>query len=75
VRTVYVTMTPTVPYLVDDEEYTDLDRQGLLIPGLGDVPLPATVPAAPIPAVEKEVTGGSAQEGGQVAQADRGRAP
>jgi len=67
-RTVYVRMTPAVPHLVDEEEYLDLQRQGLLIPGLGDVP--ADPPAVPTPATqtvpptstEKEVPDGSAEE-------------
>jgi len=68
-RTVYVRMTPTLPYLVDDEEYLDLQRQGLLIPGLGDTPAlppPAAPTAAPqtVPptSTAKEVPDGSAEE-------------
>lgn len=78
-RTVYVRMTPTVPHLVDDEEFLDLQRQGLLIPGLGDVPAlapavpdtaPRTVP--PTPTDPKEVPDGSAEE---EPEADRGQDP
>lgn len=78
-RTVYVRMTPTLPHLVDEEEYLDLQRQGLLIPGLGDVP--ADPPTAPIPATQtvpptqtdpKEVPDGSTEE---EPEADRGQDP
>jgi hypothetical protein len=80
-RTVYVTMQPDTPYLVEDEEYTDLERQGLLIPGRGDVPPigpveldqappPFTLPTTPD---TKEESGGGTEEeseahGGQDAQ-------
>jgi hypothetical protein len=77
-RTVYVSMTPTVPHLVDEEEYLDLQRQGLLIPGLGDVPArpaampPATPQTVPPTTTAKEVPDGSAEE---EPEADRGQDP
>jgi len=73
-RTVHVSMHPHVPYLVDDAEYAELEAQGLLIPGLGDVALPAgpaprTVPSTPDP--RKEAADGDGEETrGQVAEAD-----
>lgn len=79
-RTVYVRMTPTVPHLVDEEEFLDLQRQGLLTPGLGDapaLPLPAVPDTAPrtvppTPTDPKEVPDGSAEE---EPEADRGQDP
>jgi hypothetical protein len=62
-HTVYVSMIPGVPYLVDDEELLDLQRQGLLAPPPQTVPSPPTV---------KEVADGAGPQGSgpQVAEAD-----